>query len=293
MLNNVSVSTKEYIDKLIKSDRLGHAYLIVGRDSEIASETADYFANCVIETGGGVPADNIMVVEGEGTNLNIKVESIDALRRRLMKRPLSGEYMVALIKGAERMNPQSQNKLLKILEEPIAGVVIILSTAVEEALLPTIRSRCGIIRSKNDVNSLMDGVNVFEDNGDEVDSEDDKIINATQDMISCAVESRCYYDLRPFIEIMTNKDVKKDSLIKALDVSEAVLRNAMLNSCNVSGVSLNESILYSKVSKITTELLIQIIMKIEVAKKYIYRDMSRANTIKLLALDIIDLEENI
>jgi DNA polymerase-3 subunit delta' len=43
---------------------------------------------------------------------------------------------------ADRLNVQSQNKVLKTLEEPAPGTVIILTSAVPEALLPTIRSRC-------------------------------------------------------------------------------------------------------------------------------------------------------
>jgi len=49
---------------------------------------------------------------------------------------------VFIIDGAEFLADQSQNALLKFLEEPPPGVAIILVTSAPEALLPTIRSRC-------------------------------------------------------------------------------------------------------------------------------------------------------
>ena len=49
---------------------------------------------------------------------------------------------VFLVDEAELMNEAGQNALLKTLEEPPAGTVIVLVTSSEERLLPTIRSRC-------------------------------------------------------------------------------------------------------------------------------------------------------
>jgi DNA polymerase-3 subunit delta' len=49
---------------------------------------------------------------------------------------------VFIVDEAELLSPISQNTLLKTLEEPPAGTVIVLVTSAEERLLPTIRSRC-------------------------------------------------------------------------------------------------------------------------------------------------------
>jgi hypothetical protein len=53
---------------------------------------------------------------------------------------------VAIIEGAERMNEDAQSALLKTLEEPPAGVVLVLCADQETRLLPTVRSRCARIR---------------------------------------------------------------------------------------------------------------------------------------------------
>jgi DNA polymerase III subunit delta' len=60
--------------------------------------------------------------------------------------PVEGGARVAIVEAAHRLNDDSQNALLKMLEEPPAGVTIILCADDEECLLPTVRSRCARIR---------------------------------------------------------------------------------------------------------------------------------------------------
>ncbi len=60
--------------------------------------------------------------------------------------PVEGGARVAIIEGADRMNEDAQSALLKTLEEPPAGVVIVLCAAQEDRLLPTVRSRCARVR---------------------------------------------------------------------------------------------------------------------------------------------------
>jgi DNA polymerase III subunit delta' len=52
---------------------------------------------------------------------------------------------VVLVHPAEAMNPNTQNALLKSLEEPPPGTVFVLVTANAERLLPTVRSRCVVV----------------------------------------------------------------------------------------------------------------------------------------------------
>jgi DNA polymerase-3 subunit delta' len=60
--------------------------------------------------------------------------------------PVEGGARVAIIERASRMNDDAQAALLKSLEEPPAGVTIVLCADAEEPLLPTIRSRCARLR---------------------------------------------------------------------------------------------------------------------------------------------------
>lgn len=70
----------------------------------------------------------------------IKVDMVRALRARSFIRPSEARYKVFALCAADKMNPQSQNALLKVLEEPTSTVFILLCEN-SESLLPTVRSR--------------------------------------------------------------------------------------------------------------------------------------------------------
>jgi DNA polymerase-3 subunit delta' len=72
----------------------------------------------------------------------IPIQMIRRLRDDAQRRPVLGKHKVYLITQAHRMTEPAQNALLKTLEEPISGVLILLTTANQEELLPTVRSRC-------------------------------------------------------------------------------------------------------------------------------------------------------
>lgn len=79
---------------------------------------------------------------------NRKLTSIpvDVIREHLLgpayRAPQLGHGKVFIVDEAELLNPTGQNALLKTLEEPSPGTYLILVTASEHRLLPTIRSRC-------------------------------------------------------------------------------------------------------------------------------------------------------
>jgi DNA polymerase III delta' subunit len=68
------------------------------------------------------------------------------LVRELSLLPVEGGARVAVVEAAERMTEDAQSALLKTLEEPPTGTVLILCAEDDERLLPTIRSRCVRIR---------------------------------------------------------------------------------------------------------------------------------------------------
>jgi DNA polymerase-3 subunit delta' len=75
-----------------------------------------------------------------------RYRGIRDLIAELVLMPVEGRARVAIVEGAERMNEDAQSALLKTLEEPPVGVVIILCADQETRLLPTVRSRCARIR---------------------------------------------------------------------------------------------------------------------------------------------------
>jgi DNA polymerase-3 subunit delta' len=76
----------------------------------------------------------------------ILVDQMRDLEREANFRPFEGSARVFLIEDADKLNDASSNALLKTLEEPPVTSHLILITARPAALLPTIRSRCQVIR---------------------------------------------------------------------------------------------------------------------------------------------------
>lgn len=72
----------------------------------------------------------------------ILVDHVRELQQWLSVRSFEGGYKIAVIDGAERMNPQAANALLRTLEEPPSETVTILVSPSTAHLLPTIVSRC-------------------------------------------------------------------------------------------------------------------------------------------------------
>jgi DNA polymerase-3 subunit delta' len=72
----------------------------------------------------------------------IVIEQVRALGEELALTRSTGEASVAIISPAERMNIATANALLKTLEEPAPGVLLILIAERPGLLLPTLRSRC-------------------------------------------------------------------------------------------------------------------------------------------------------
>lgn len=77
---------------------------------------------------------------------NITVDQIRSVIADAYILPNEAQKKVYIIEDADAMNPQAQNAILKILEEPPKFVVFLLLAGNPDLLLPTVRSRCITIR---------------------------------------------------------------------------------------------------------------------------------------------------
>lgn len=80
------------------------------------------------------------------TKRNITVDQVREMIRRLATKPTMGERRAIVIDPADDMEKSAVNALLKALEEPPAGTYFLLVTHQPGRLLPTIRSRCRVLR---------------------------------------------------------------------------------------------------------------------------------------------------
>lgn len=89
---------------------------------------------------------DMSVIQAEQVGGNLKIDPVRELQHSLALAPYEGRYRVALLLRFEEANPNTQNALLKTLEEPNPQVVLVLTALSAENLLPTIVSRCEVLR---------------------------------------------------------------------------------------------------------------------------------------------------
>ncbi len=89
---------------------------------------------------------DLSVVEAEQEGGMIRVEQVRELQRSLSLAPYEARYRVALLLRFHEANANAQNALLKTLEEAPPRVILLLTADTPESLLPTISSRCEILR---------------------------------------------------------------------------------------------------------------------------------------------------
>lgn len=76
----------------------------------------------------------------------IHMEEIRQVLGRIALRPFMGQYQAVIIDGADRLTEEAANSLLKSLEEPPSQTRFVLLTSQPSSCLPTIVSRCQLIR---------------------------------------------------------------------------------------------------------------------------------------------------
>jgi len=97
--------------------------------------------------------------DGKRMQTVIPVDQIRAVGHTMSLTAGEGGWRVIIVDGAEEMNPNAANALLKVLEEPPPRALLLLITHAPGRLLPTIRSRCCQLRlsslSPNTVDELL------------------------------------------------------------------------------------------------------------------------------------------
>lgn len=81
-----------------------------------------------------------------GDTGSIKIEPVREEIRKTGYKPFEGKRRVVVFDDADALTSDAQDALLKTLEEPPAGSVLLLVTAQPHLLLPTVRSRCPVVR---------------------------------------------------------------------------------------------------------------------------------------------------
>jgi len=152
----------EHLTRALAGGTFAHAYLFAGPSGIGKRAVALTFAkalNCARATNDSCDecpscrkidragAADLVFIEPEAKGSGeIKIDMVRDLRHLLNLKAYELRKKVCIIDGADRMTPEAANALLKVLEEPPPDTVLILIAEATANVLPTILSRCRLVR---------------------------------------------------------------------------------------------------------------------------------------------------
>ncbi len=175
----------DFLISNLKSGRLGHSYLFSGQDELGKKRFALDFAKiiCCQNKTDGDDCQNcrligqekhpdVLMVKTKEDKSEIEISQIREVQRFLSLKPYYGTFKIVIIDGAEKMNNEAQSCFLKTLEEPKGNTLLILICSKVNILLPTILSRCQIVKffpvSKNELKNFLASMGVSENKAGEL-----------------------------------------------------------------------------------------------------------------------------
>ena len=158
-----NAKVKEYLTTTMKTGNVSHSYMFVGKSGIGKRLFAREFAQNVMSTSSDKKIINLdsttdfSEIEAEGNT--IKIAQVRDIQSRIVEKPTIYSRKIYIINDADLMTEESQNCLLKTLEEPPEYAMIILIVSNESKMLETIKSRCVIIKfnslSENEINNYL------------------------------------------------------------------------------------------------------------------------------------------
>jgi DNA polymerase-3 subunit delta' len=147
----------DFLRASVEGDRSVHAYMFVGSPGAGKATAARAFACALLCSDNGCGAcgacqrvrrgshPDVHVVRPEGA-ASYLIEQVRDLTRDANLAPIEGPKKIYIVGDADLFNDASANAFLKTLEEPPDDVVFILMAHAYDAVMPTIASRCQIVR---------------------------------------------------------------------------------------------------------------------------------------------------
>ncbi|HHV27075.1 MAG TPA: DNA polymerase III subunit delta' [Tissierellia bacterium] len=158
----------------IKKDSISHSYLFQGSEAIGKKKVAMAFSKTLLCKKGGLEPCNecsscikfdsgnhpdFYLIEEDG-NI-IRKKQIEEAIKSMITKPLESKRKIYIIDNSFKMRVEAQNSFLKTLEEPPSYVNMILISTSTEKLLPTILSRCEIIKfnpiKKDGISTFLQG----------------------------------------------------------------------------------------------------------------------------------------
>jgi DNA polymerase-3 subunit delta' len=136
----------EFLRRAYEQNRLAHAYLITGAPGSgkevLAAELTSLVNGTPTKDVFSAKAREVFIARPESKSRRIITAQIRALEHALQMRAANGRRKVAIVADADRLQTEAANAFLKTLEEPPKDSLLLLLSALPEALPETVLSRC-------------------------------------------------------------------------------------------------------------------------------------------------------
>ncbi len=131
------------------------SFLIIAKDKDKASAHISSF----LKKEKINPFDiNLQVFEKA-----MGIPDVRNIQKSISLKPFKGKIKAVIVQAYEGITVEAQNALLKVLEEPPANTIILITIQKKELILPTIISRCKIIiLQEKEITSTQDSLSEFE-----------------------------------------------------------------------------------------------------------------------------------
>ena len=237
---------REQLRKTVEQGKASHSYLFVGPEGIGKKLIAQEFATLILNKDIiNNPDFDIIIPDGN----SLKIEQIRELQKRIQEKPIASQKKVYIIDDAEKMTTESQNALLKTLEEPPEFATIILISSNENAFLATIKSRCMIIHfqklNDNQIKNYMS-------NNYGLKNVNQNMLDIFQGSIKKAISLKDKIEQYKIIEDIVDSIEKQKDLIEISKIAEPLYKtkeeiNEMLEYMNIIFIKkAKENYLYTK-----------------------------------------------
>lgn len=226
MFENLSVteSFKNSITAAIRMSKLSHALIFEGADEATRLSAAKEVAAALVCKGEDKPCKScnaclkamkdshpdIHILFKEKDSTMIKVDAVREIKTQALIFPNEGTKSVFIISEAQYMNPQAQNALLKIFEEPSPHICFILTCSSKSSLLDTVISRATSYTLGEGLASSEKG-------------EDDKAVIIAAELISSLVGESEFDFLKKTASFIKDKKLFREVIERMISFSRDAL----------------------------------------------------------------------
>ncbi len=257
--DGIGSKAAERLNRAIANGNISHAYIFEGDYTVDKTAFAMNFVKSVLCDSGGCGEcavcrkidngnyEDLFIISPENS---VKDEAIEKLQEKLKNKPFAGSRNIAVIENADTMTRWAQNRLLKTLEEPPCGTVIILLADNIENFLPTILSRCAVYRLESTGRQTEAGT-----------------LSKATELEKMIYEEEPFYVLKAYAEKLA-KDRRETMAV--LDCLEKIYRDFIIDG----SVKYSSSSIYSSISAI------------EEARRKILKNMNISYALKEMIIKI-------